>query len=59
MYVVKRGDESLQQREPVVGFTWATSGIAWARSMRYASKLTRTLARIAAVEHGGEVVRVE
>jgi hypothetical protein len=60
VFAVRRQDGRwLQQREPVIGFIWRTSGVAWVRSERHSSKFTRTLARIAAVEHGGEVVNIE
>jgi hypothetical protein len=59
-YAVRRGDgRFLVQKTPVVGWHWRTSGVAWVRSERHAGKFTRTLARIAAVEHGGEVVNIE
>jgi hypothetical protein len=47
-----------QERTPVVGFHWQTSGRAWCRSSRYASKWPRSLAEQVAREHGGTAVEV-
>ena len=47
VFVVKKGDRFPVKKTPVVGFIWSTSGRAWVRSIQYASKFSRTLARLA------------
>jgi hypothetical protein len=56
-YVVARDGRFLQERAKQVGFHWETTGRAWYRSAKYASKYPRTIARILAVEHGGIAVQ--
>ena len=56
-YVVTRNGRFLQERAKQVGFHWETTGLAWYRSAKYASKYPRTIARILAVEHGGIAVQ--
>jgi hypothetical protein len=49
VYDPKRG--YLQERQKRVGFHWETTGRAWCRAARNATKFPRTIARILAVEH--------
>ena len=55
-YVVIRHGRFLQERTLVEGFHWATSGVAWCRDPRYATKYPRTIARLIALARGGEAV---
>jgi hypothetical protein len=56
--VVDAAGRYLQQREPVIGFHWQTSRIAWVRDVRRATKYPKTVARIVAVEVGGVATAV-
>ena len=58
-YVVVRDGRFLQERAVVEGFHWATSGVAWVRDPRYATKYPRTIARLIALERGGAAIEVE
>jgi hypothetical protein len=59
IFAVRRRDgQWFQERAMVVGFHWQTSGRAWCRSSRYASKWPRSLAEQVAREHGGTAVEV-
>jgi hypothetical protein len=55
-YVVVRDGRYLQEREIVAGFHWQTTGVAWVRSVRLASKFPRTIAMQLARDRGGVVV---
>jgi hypothetical protein len=56
VYVVTRDGRFLQQRAVVRGFLWQTSGLAWVREPRRATRFPRTPARQVAREHGGRVM---
>jgi hypothetical protein len=43
----------LQERAKQWGWHWETTGRAWYRSAKYASKYPRTVATQLAIEHGG------
>ena len=49
VYDPKRG--YLQERTKRAGFHWETTGRAWCRAARSATKFPRTVARILAVAH--------
>ena len=57
-YLVERDGKYLVERDALVGWHWMRPANAWTRDPKRASKFTRTLARLAAFEHGGQVVRI-
>ena len=55
-YVVMRDGKFLQERTVVRGFLWESPPFVWTSHLRLATKYPRTIARLMALEHGGEAV---
>jgi len=56
-YVVMRDGKFLQERTVVRGFLWESPPFVWTSHLRLATKYPRTIARLMALERGGEAVQ--
>ena len=57
--VVMRDGKFFQERTVVRGFLWESPPFVWTAHLRLATKYLRTIARLIALERGGEAVEVE